>query len=615
METPVKVENKKEGNFKLEELASIPMFYFPKLNHEKDKLAFYWDKTGRNELYIMNLETKSIDQITDGDLPRALRADYVWSRDDSKIIFTKDFEGDERHDLYEIDLASKSVTQLTKTPDFQEFIVDSSPDGKWYTVVANRHGQHNVYRMENGNPDNFEQITAHENPAMGGSYSDDGEWITYGSNEEADLKNQDIYLAKPDGSLIERVVQMKVGSQDGFAAWHPDSKSFAFSSDRTGTSQAGIYNIETKETRFFGDNSNEEYAGRFSSNGKYLVCMLNKDASVSPVVYDVDTGERMKFDFPEGIAAGTIIKDNRYLFLTVNTPKSPSQLIKFDIETSESEVLLDTDYGNVDSSLLTDSDHIFYPSLDGTPIPAIVTKPRDWSPDKLYPAIMHPHGGPTGQYFMNFGFISQYFADLGYVVMAPNVRGSTGYGVEFRDACIRAWGTLDHDDWVAGRQWMIDNAAVDPDRVAVFGGSYGGYATLVCVTKSPDLWAAGCAWIPVSHLKNMYELSNDMFKWFLRMQMGDPVKDAELWEQSSPLNYAENITAPLMLVHGKNDPRCPVEESRNMVSRLKELGKTEGADGDFEYVEYQDEGHGGFSDIQMRIRSLKLIADFMHRRI
>lgn len=605
---------KEQGNFELEKLASMPSFYFPTLSHDESKLAFYWDKTGRNELYIMDFENNNkITKMTDGELPRALRAGFIWSRDDTKILFTKDKDGNEQHDIYEFELVTKKVTQLIDSPTAQEYIVDSSPDGQWYTLSSNRHGQMNIFRMS-ADGKTVEQLTGHENPAFGGKYSPNGEWIVYSSNEEANLKNSDIYLVKPDASEGKRVVQIKVGSQDGFGSWAEDSNSFAFTSDASGIAQAGIYNLTTDEVKFYGSGKYDEHAVKITNNGK-LICLKNKNSSISPVIYDITTSERQAINFPVGIAAGSELKDNKLLLLSMNTPTAPNKLVQFNIETSEMIDLIPADTNGINPQLFIDGEHIFYTSLDGTKIPAVVYKPRNWTDDASYSALIVPHGGPTGQYFMNFSFMAQYFTDLGYVTMFPNVRGSTGYGVEFRDACLKDWGGKDHEDWVAGRQYLIDNYSVHPKKVGVFGGSYGGYATLVCLTKSPDLWAAGAAWIPVSHLKNMYGKSMEHFKYFLREQMGDPEKDKELWEERSPLNYTENIKAPMVLIHGTNDPRCPVSESRNVRDKLLKLGRKEGKDGEFEYVEYANEGHGAFSDISGRIRSMNLIADFMYRRL
>ncbi len=602
---------KEKGHFVLEELASMPSFYMPTLNHKEDKLAFYWDKTGRIELFVMDLNTKEIKQVSHGEVPKALRAGFIWSRDDSTVLFALDNQGDEKHNIHEIDVETGEVRILTNTPEHQEYIVDSSPDGNWYTLVSTRNGQLNLFKLYKDGK--VEQLTAHENPAFGGSISPDGKLITYSSNEEQNLKNSDIYLAKSDGSSAERLLQIKVGSSESFADWAKNSKMFAFTSDANGVSQPGIYDIEKGEYRLFGDQKHDEYAAKLTKDGKSLIVLENVDGSVSPAVYNIETGEKRSLDFPKGIAAGSELRGDRYLYLTVTTPTSPSQLVEYDLQNDTTTVILETDTGNVDSSFFVDGEHIWYKSLDGTDIPAIVYKPNDYDKSLKYPAIVLPHGGPTGQYFLNFSMMAQYLADLGYVVLLPNVRGSTGYGVEFRDACLKAWGDKDHEDWVAGRQWLVDELNVDPNRIVVFGGSYGGYATLVCMTKSPELWAAGCAWVPVSHLKNMYEQSQPHFQYFLREQMGDPVKDADLWEAHSPLNFVENITKPLLLVHGKNDPRCPVDESRNVVKRLKELGRVEGQD--FEYVEYQDEGHGAMSDIQSRIRSIKLFQDYFYRKL
>ena len=605
-------DKRKRGNFKIEELASIPTFAMATLNYAKDTLAFYWNKTGRFELYTMNLDTKDIKQVSDGELPKGIRAGYLWGRDDRTIFFTKDNDGDEKHDIYSIDIQTKEVTQLTETPDAQDMPVDVSPDGKWMIFNANRnHGQMNLFRM-NLETKEVDQLTDHSNPAGGGKYSKDGSLLAYGTNEEENLVNRDIYLIKPDGSEQRRVVQLEVGSQDSFADWSEDGRFFAFTTDVNGNNQVAIYHLDTEEITLYGDGKQAESASKVIGNDKILA-IANKNASLSPVLYDVKTGEKTTLEFPPGISIGSELINDDEIIMTVNRPLSPSTLIRFNLNTQESEVLLETDMGTIDKSLFVDGEHIFYPSLDGTDIPGIVYKPRDFDPNKQYPAIIIPHGGPTAQYFLNFTPSVQYFTDLGYVVLHPNVRGSTGYGSAFRDACLKDWGGKDHEDWIAGRKWLIENAAVDPDKVVIYGGSYGGYATLWAMGNSPDLWAAGVAWVPVSDLVSMYDQSMEHFKFFLRQQMGDPVKDKDLWIERSPLTHIQNMQAPLLLVHGKNDPRCPVSQSHIVVDKLKKHGFKEGED--FEYVEYGDEGHGASGDMSGAIRALKLLDDFLYRKI
>ncbi len=605
-------KKRKRGNFDIEELSSIPTFFLATLNHKKDKLAFYWNKTGRFELYLMDLATQTIEQITDGQLPKGIRAGFLWGRDDRTIFFTKDKDGDEQHNIHSIDVLTKETKQWTDTPDAQELPVDTSPDGKWLLFNANRNkGQMNLYRMNLGSGD-VEQLTKHKNPAIGGTYSNDGSWIAYAANEEANLVNMDIHLAKPDGSDSRRVVQVKVGSQDSFADWADDGSFFAFTTDVNGVNQVATYHLATEEIVYYGDATYSERAAKVIGNDRILA-VVNQDSSLSPVLYDVKTKTRTKLEFPPGIAIGSQLINDHEVIMTLNRPLSPSTLIRYDMNTKDSKVLLETDMGDIRSDLFVDAEYVKYPSTEGAMIPAIVFKPRDFDPNKTYPAILIPHGGPTSQYFLSFDPDVQYLTDLGYVVMKPNVRGSTGYGSAFRDACIKDWGGKDHDDWVAGRQHLIDHFAVDPDKVVIYGGSYGGYATLWCMGNSPELWAAGVAWVPVTDLLAMYDISMEHFKYILRQQMGDPVKDKELWIERSPITHIQNMKSPLLLVHGTNDPRCPVSQSHIVVDKLKQHGFQEGED--FEYVEFGNEGHGSSGDISGKIRSLKLLDDFLYRRI
>lgn len=603
----------------LRKLAEIPTFYDAQLSNKEDKLSFYWNKTGRLEFYIMDLESKDIVQISNGEFPDDLKASYIWSNDDKDIFFAKDQGGDEYYSIYSFNLESGKKKQLTDTPTFQEYIYDISQDGKTLVFTSNRNGPINVYTM-NRDGSNLQQLTAHEKSLWvffsQVKMSPDGKYIAYTTNEENDSKNQDIYVTRSDGNEVKRIVQTKVGSQDNFLHWSKDGQYLVFTTDVNGNYQGATYNNNTKEIMYYGTAENEEYAARMTDDSKKLICLRNKDASAYPVVYDIESGEEKTSNFPKGMAIGGHVQANRYLILNINQPTSPSRLVIYDMENDVYEVLQDTDMGDIDPKLLVDSENIWYKSTDGVEIPAIVYKPRDFSSDKKYPGIVYPHGGPTGQYFDQFLISGQYLADHGYVVIYPNVRGSTGYGVDFRDACIKDWGGKDLEDWVAARDWLIQNASVDPKRVGICGGSYGGYATLISITKRPKLWKAAVSAVPISHLRTMYENHTlDHFKQYFYMQMGDPVKNEDLWEDRSPLNFVENIQAKLLLLHGLNDPRCPVGESRNVVDKLKQLGKIEGADGDFQYVEWEDIGHGKFGDIEFAISYITELTNYFNRHL
>lgn len=600
------------GSLDLENLLSIPLFFLFKLDHSKSKMSFYWDKTGRMELYLMDMETKKIEQVTNGELPKDIKSEYIWARDNETIVYVKDDTGSEKNDIYSFNTRTKEVLELSIDPEVQEYIADSSPDGDWYSFMSLRAGQMNIFKMRKDGSE-ITQLTAHENPAGGGIFSPDGSVLAYGANEEGNVQNSDIYLVDEDGGKIERVVQINNGSKEFFSKWAPDGKSFAFFTDSDGYNRPGIYNMVNKSYKLLGDRAYNENPVAFSEDSSMLYCLVNDNASIYPSMYDLSTGERTVFNFPKGIAAGGEIDKLGNIVLSLNSPSKPTQVVFFNPGNENIETLLEPELGNLDPTLFVDNDYIRYPSSLDSQIPAMVFKPKDWSPDKKYPGVIWAHGGPTAQFFNIFMAQGQYYADKGYVVMYPNVRGSTGYGAEFRDCNIKDWGGKDLDDWVAGRQYLIDNYGVDPERVAITGGSYGGYATLISVGKRPELWKVGAAAVPISNLFTLHAEDLPHFKYYIKRQMGDPIKDKELWEERSPINYADKVTAKMMLLQGENDPRCPVSQSRDYIAALQEAGKIEGED--YEYVEIKGMGHGMFTDRVSRIRDAKTMSQFIMKHL
>jgi dipeptidyl aminopeptidase/acylaminoacyl peptidase len=604
----------------LEELARLPQFYLPTASWAGDKLAFYWDKTGRLELYVMDLATHAVCQVSHGEVPRDLKVGFVWDRSDRAIVFGKDTEGNEQHELYRIDVETGMVTQLTdEHGTAQQYPVEFSPDDAWLTITTNKRdpvtpdqpGQINVWKMR-ADGSEYQPLTHYLFPAAGGNWSPDGQWIAFSTNENVtDLKNRDGYLVRPDGSDAHRVFHVRAGAQDTVGDWHPDSRRIAVTSDSSGTPRAGVLDIATQDVRWLSPEGVDEHAVRFSRNGRMLVCLRNQESQLRPIVYDVESGVGRELKLPAGLAVGTeFVAGDTALLSLYTTDTTRASLLRYDLVTDTFETLLPAEYGSIDPAIFVAATHITYASTDGKEIPAILYTPRNIPNGARLPALVHVHGGPTGQWFRGFDPFAQFLVDRGLVVLEPNVRGSTGYGVAFRDAALKDWGGMDLEDVAAGAAYVQRLPYVDPERLVVFGGSYGGYMTFMAVTKKPGLWRAGVAWVGITDLARMYAKSMEHFKYFLREQMGDPEANSPLWADRSAINFAQNLRAKLLIVHGINDPRCPVEQARIFRDRLLELGRKEGED--FEYVELGDEGHGS-SDAEQKIRTYRILADYLDR--
>jgi len=548
-----------------------------------------------------------------GCLPLLLRAGFVWTRDDRHIVFAKDKDGDEQHDLYRIEVESGAVEQLSDHPSAQEYPAQVSPDNRWLSVLSNKDGQLNLYKFALDGSD-YVRLTQHANPVLGGAiWSPDGKQLAYVCNETEELNNFDVYAIGADGQNGRRVLQVKVGSQDSVSDWHPDGATLAVTSDASGVNRPGLLDLASGEVRWLGEEGADETAVGFSDDGKTLACLRNRDAQIQPVLYEVETGRARALDLPAGVAqGGAFARNDRKLVVLHSTPTRRGELGLYDLETDAYETLLPAEYGSIDPEAFTDCQHVWYTSSDKLDIPALLYRPKHLEPGVKLPAIVIVHGGPTAQWYRNFNPYAQFLTDRGFVVLEPNVRGSTGYGVEFRDLNREDWGGGDLEDVAAGADYLKQLPYVDGDRLGVCGGSFGGYMTLMQVVKKPRLWKAASAWVGVSDLKRLYDASMAHFKYYFRLQMGDPETNAALWKERSALTHAEHLKAKLQIIHGANDPRCPVEQSRLFRDRLIELGYAEGED--FEYVEFEDQGHGS-NDIEHKVKWFTLLADFMERSL
>ena len=596
----------------LEEIVGLANFYMPRVSPDRHQIAFYWDKGRSLELYVMDTRAGSVPrQVTTGQLPKALHTEFAWSHDSKMIFFAKDNDGDEQHNIWRINLDGGDAQQLTNNPQAQECPIEASPDGKTLLVASDLYGQLNLLALDLETHE-YQPLTEYACPVMEAKYSPDGSLIAYVTNETENLNNLDIYLMQADGSERRRIIQVKVGSQDGISDWSKDGRYLSVSSDVSGKNRIGVYEVASGNLRWISPEGKEQSPGEFSPNGNFLLGYNNENALLEVTVYDVAEGKSQSVELPPGLNYNADWFDNDRFMVNIVTDVSRPELRDYRLSDGSSDVLLQADYGSIDPEAFAKLEYTSYPSRDGLEIHALIYRPRDLKPGQKYPALVEVHGGPTGQFFRGFNPYCQLLANNGFIVIQPNVRGSTGYGVEFRDMNRMDWGGGDLEDVAGAAEYLKNLPEVDSERIGIWGRSYGGYMTFMAMTKKPDLWKAGVAWVGITDLQKLYDSDMEHYKYYFRLQMGNPEENTALWKDRSPINFAQQMTGKLLIMHGVNDPRCPIEQARIFRDRLVELGKVEGRD--FEYVELSEEGHGS-TDINQKIRSYRLLMDFMKRNL
>ncbi|RJF72532.1 S9 family peptidase [Deinococcus cavernae] len=604
----------------LEALASLPSVVGLNVSNAGNHVAYYADWTGRFELYVQDLRTGERRPLTNGEAPKAIRAGFVWSRDDAFLYFSRDHNGDERQALFQVNVESGEVRALQHDPQSMDYAADVHPDGTRLLVNSTRGGMLNVhqYDVRKDGQGAWTTLTTQKNSTAAGSYSPDGSRLTVNTNESSDLKNSDGYIMNADGSGFRRVLSVKEGSKDSLGHWHPDGQRVAFSSDASGGGRLGLLNVDTGETQWLTPENEriEEYPGRFSPDGRWLAAIRNIDSSMTPVLYDTTTGQERLLMLPSGMATGTAFAlGGTHLLLSLNTTSTRPEVLLYDLTNDTYQAIVPADYGNVNPDDFVPGEYVKYPTTDGLHVPAILYRPRDARPGQQYPALIHVHGGPTAQFFMGFDAQAQFLADRGYVILNPNIRGSTGYGVKWRDANLKDWGGRDLQDVAAGAEYLKTLPYVDPERLGIFGGSFGGYMSYLAAVKHPELFKVSVPIVGISDLRKLHDDNSRVMPqlgYYFRSMMGDPVADADLWADRSAITHAHNLKAHMFMMHGTNDPRCPINQARDFRDALIAGGKQEGDD--FEYVEFDDEGHGS-ADIAGKARSYRLLADYLARRL
>jgi len=611
----------------LEELASLPTIAHPTASPDGDKVAVYYDVTGRNQLHVLDVDTTEVVQWSDGEVPRDTRWHIKWEADGDRVLFHLDEGGNEQNDIYACSRAGE--VEPVVTLDGQNALYDVGPDGETLFFGSTEGGQMNLYRHDRSTGETT-QITDYDRAVWGCEVSPDGSTIAYSTNESDDYDNRDIYVADADGTNARNLEVGDTGAESVQADWAPDGERLLLTDNTDDLARCGIYDLESDEVTWYGDLDHEEQGTAFLPDGERFLALRTRRASVLPLVYDAETGESREFDLLEGVAsfprAGDLVLSDDEVLVTHTTPTTRPELLAYDVGADEGRTLIEAEYGDVDPATFADAEYFRFES-DGvpeTPARAIDHDPYETldigallydSGERPSPLVVNPHGGPRAADYRRFDLYTQFLVSRGYSVLKVNYRGSTGRGREFVERLYDDWGGTEQGDVAIGAERVLERDWIDEDRVVVFGGSYGGYSTYWQMVQYPDLYDAGIAWIGLSDLPDMYENTMPHFRTeLMEKYLGSPEENPVLYERRSPTTHVENVSAPFLILHGVNDRRVPVSQARLFRDALERAGYEEGEDADFEYVELGEEGHAS-SDIDQKIRSFRILDGFLDRRM
>jgi dipeptidyl aminopeptidase/acylaminoacyl peptidase len=579
------------------------------------KVAFISNLSGRNNLWVVPSEGGWPMQLTVSD---QRQSSPTWSPDGKWIAYISDYDGDEQWDVFLVSPNTGQVVNITNTREIAEESPAWSPDGRYLAYMVKPRTSSvfeiDVYDTVLRDVKHLTIGTAKDRMNVSPIWSADGTFIVY-TQEQSKGTDSNVFLGE-----LSTTQSTLLTPHDGERTYSandisPDGKSVLITSNAgNGYDNVGLLDIASKKIHWITQDKWEISGETFTPDRQFLTYSANVDGNTEIYLYDLSSGKARALPLPKGVnfTAGRpspFTRDSSRLLYYHNGPTAPGDLWVYNLAGGKSHQLTYSLVGGVRSENMVEPYLVHYSSEDGKwTVSAFVYVPYNLPRNGEHPAIVYVHGGPTAQTMNTFNRFVQYMANQGYIVIAPNYRGSTGYGKEFQQANLFDMGGGDLQDVLAAADWIKQTGYVDPKKLILMGGSYGGYMTMMGVTKTPEMWAAGVAIVPFVNWFTEIQHEDPVLQQSDLATMGDLVKNKALYEDRSPINFVEQIKAPLYLLAGGNDPRCPKEEAQQVVDAVRKRG------GVAEYKVYENEGHG-FARVENQIDAYKRVADFLQAHV
>jgi dipeptidyl aminopeptidase/acylaminoacyl peptidase len=568
-------------------------------------VAFLSDVTGRPQIWKVPAAGGWPVELTFGDTPVSGAA---WAKDGASLAFEQDSGGNERYRLYSVAAAGGEQTEIPSPPGARQQIIGFSDDRRFLAYVSDsgRAGHFDLWIRDLAT-DRARRVAADSISTMGGVWSHDSRSLALVRTN--DFANVDAVLLDVSAGQT-RLLTAHAGSKAYRpVAFSPDDRELLLISDaRDGIPRLAIVTLATDSLRWLDTGDWPVEAAGWSVRGN-IAYSENVDGRVATYLVHPNGSHRMRIGPRLGTTMFEEFSNNGNLVLFSHSDGTrPNDLWLHDIARDTAWQLTFALVGGVDPANLPPAALVHYPTFDGRKISALVTVPFNLQKDGSNPAIVMVHGGPSGQSTDAFSRDVAYYANHGYVVIRPNVRGSTGYGKAFEDLNNGDWGGGDLKDVVAAADYLVSTGYVAKGKIAILGGSYGGYLTLAALAFTPERWAAGVDLYGISSIVTLARTTEPLLLPYLTREMGTLAANGALMRERSPLFRADSIRAPLLILQGDNDPRVPLAESRQIADAVRRRR------GVVDLIVYPGEGHG-FQKLEDQLDSMRRAVEFLDRYV
>jgi dipeptidyl aminopeptidase/acylaminoacyl peptidase len=570
-------------------------------------IAFITNTSGLPNIWTIPIQGGWASQITIAD--NAIRG-LNYSPTKKELIFFSDNKGDENLQIYKVSDNGGEIDYLTPQHNgFQVYFIDWNKAGDRILYCSNKRDEKYF--------DTFvlNLITLKEECV----YTSDNKYATIPSCWSKDENliaytivyhnaNQDIAIYNRKENSFVNITKHNGNAVNEGPYIDKKNKYIHFLSNYEREFKAiARYEIKTKKLSWFILEDWDIIDYSFSKSGKYLLYTVNANGNSKIKLLNLKTnktkilkllkGNCLKFGFTP---------DETKIVLLYDQARNPNDIYVYNIKSDTYRQITFSMIGGIPKEDFIEPKLIKYKSFDGIEISALLYIPKWMKKDGTNPAILWPHGGPEVQMKNEFNKYLQIMANRGFIVIAPNYRGSTGYGKKFQHLIYKDWGGGEFMDLLYSVEYLKQTGYVNPKKIGVVGGSYGGFLTLTCVTKAPEIWR--CA-VDIFGPANLITFANSIpehWKPAMVELLGDVEKDKDLFTERSPINFVDNIKCPMCIIQGENDIRVVKSESDQIVEKIQKMNKP------VEYLVIEGEGHL-FSKISTHIKVWETITNFLDK--